>query len=492
MGRDIQAIKITGEDRRRYRDKVRRSLDAFARMLRERQFDENPSMVGQEIELNLVDASGMPSMGSTQALEAIADPAWATEVGQFNLEINVPPRQLAGDAFDGLEREIRADLNAADGKARTVGSHLVMIGILPTLDEHDVNESTMSANERYRVLNDQIFAARGEDMRIAIEGPEQLLTHADSITPEAACTSVQLHTQVSPDGFARYWNAAQAIAGVQVALGANSPFLFGKRLWHETRITLFEQATDTRPDELKEQGVRPRVWFGERWITSVFDLFEENLRYFPALLPICEEEDPLAVLDAGACPQLAEMSLHNGTVYRWNRPVYGVVDGVPHLRVENRVLPAGPTIADVIANSAFYYGLVRYLAEAQRPIWTQLSFSTAAENLHEAARHGLDAQLYWPGVGDTPAAELILRRLLPLAREGLSRWDVSQVHVDRLLGIVEQRCLTGQTGAAWQIAAVTELSRRDEVDRWEALRQMTQLYIEHMHTNEPVHTWPLP
>ncbi|HLK72031.1 MAG TPA: glutamate--cysteine ligase, partial [Streptosporangiaceae bacterium] len=300
MGRDIQAIKITGEDRRRYRDKVRRSLDAFARMLRERHFDENPSMVGQEIELNLVDASGMPSMGNAEALEAIADPLWATEVGQFNLEINVPPRQLAGDAFDGLEREIRADLNAADGKARTVGSHLVMVGILPTLAEHDVNESTMSANERYRVLNDQIFAARGEDMRIAIDGPEQLLTHADSITPEAACTSVQLHTQVSPDGFAHYWNAAQAIAGVQVALGANTPFLFGKQLWHETRITLFEQATDTRPDELKEQGVRPRVWFGERWITSVFDLFEENLRYFPALLPICEEEDPLEVLDGGA------------------------------------------------------------------------------------------------------------------------------------------------------------------------------------------------
>ena len=157
-------------------------------------------------------------------------------------------------------------------------------------------------------------------MRIAIEGPEQLLTHADSITPEAACTSVQLHVQVSPDAFASYWNAAQAIAGVQVALAANSPFLFGRQLWHETRITLFEQATDTRPDELKQQGVRPRVWFGERWITSVFDLFEENIRYFPALLPLCEDEDPLAVLDGGGMPELAEMSLHNGTVYRWNRP----------------------------------------------------------------------------------------------------------------------------------------------------------------------------
>jgi gamma-glutamyl:cysteine ligase YbdK (ATP-grasp superfamily) len=492
MGRDIQAIKISGEDRRKYRDKVRRSLDVFARMLRERLFDDNPSMVGQEVELNLVDDTGMPHMRNADALEAIADPAWATEVGQFNLEINVPPRRLDGDAFDGLEREIRADLNAADGKARTVGSHLVMIGILPTLAEHDVDESAMSANERYKVLNEQIFAARGEDMRIEIEGAEQLLTHADSITPEAACTSVQLHLQVSPDAFANYWNAAQAIAGVQVALAANSPFLFGKQLWHETRITLFEQATDTRPDELKEQGVRPRVWFGERWITSVFDLFEENIRYFPALLPICEDEDPLEVLDRGVSPQLAEMSLHNGTVYRWNRPVYGVVDGTPHLRVENRVLPAGPTIADIMANAAFYYGLVRTLAEAQRPIWTQMSFATAAENLHEAARHGLDAQLYWPGVGDTPAAELILRRLLPLAREGLARWGVGQADADRLLGIVEQRCLTGQTGAAWQIATVADLSRRHGLDRAESLRQMTQLYIEHMHTNTPVHTWPVP
>jgi hypothetical protein len=366
-----------------------------------------------------------------------------------------------------------------------------MIGILPTLSEEDVDEGSMSANDRYRVLNEQIFAARGEDMRIAIDGTEQLLTHCDSITPEAACTSVQLHVQVSPDAFAHYWNAAQAIAGVQVALAANSPFLFGRQLWHETRLTLFEQSTDTRPDELKEQGVRPRVWFGERWITSVFDLFEENIRYFPALLPICEDEDPLAVLDGGASPLLAEMSLHNGTIYRWNRPVYGVVDGTPHLRVENRVLPAGPAIADIMANAAFYYGLVRYLAEAQRPIWTQMSFTTAAENLHEAARHGLDAQIYWPGVGDTPVAELILRRLLPLAREGLSRWGVGQAHADRLLGIIEQRCLIGQTGAAWQIATVAELTRRSGLDRREALRQMTLRYIEHMHTNEPVHTWPV-
>jgi gamma-glutamylcysteine synthetase len=302
---------------------------------------------------------------------------------------------------------------------------------------------------------------------------------------------VQLHLQVSPDAFARYWNAAQAIAAVQVALAANSPFLFGRQLWHETRITLFEQATDTRPDELKQQGVRPRVWFGERWITSVFDLFEENIRYFPALLPICEDEDPLAELDRGASPQLAEMSLHNGTIYRWNRPVYAVVDGKPHLRVENRVLPAGPSVADVTANAAFYYGLVRALVEADRPIWTQMSFATAAENLHEAARYGMDAQLYWPGLGQAPVAELALRRLQPLAREGLGRWGVNPADADRLLGIIEQRCLTGQTGAAWQIATTAALTERGGAGRPEALRLMTQRYIEHMHTNAPVHTWPV-
>jgi len=343
----------------------------------------------------------------------------------------------------------------------------------------------LSANARYRVMNEQIFAARGEDIRIAIDGREQLLTHADSITPEAACTSVQLHLQVSPDAFARYWNAAQAIAGPQVAVAANSPYLFGRQLWHETRITLFEQATDTRPEELKQQGVRPRVWFGERWITSVFDLFEENIRYFPALLPICEDEDPRAVLEGGSAPRLDEMTLHNGTIYRWNRPVYAAADGKPHLRVENRVLPAGPSVADTVANAAFYYGLVRALADARRPIWTQMSFATAADNLHAAAQHGLDAQLYWPGAGEAPAAELVLRRLLPLARDGLAQWGVNAAQADRLLGIIEQRCLTGQNGAAWQIA-----SAGAEPDRREALRLMTQSYIEHMHENKPVHTWP--
>src|SRR6476660_7611894 len=491
MGRDIQAIKISGEDRRNFRDKVRRVADRFARMPRERRVDENPSTVGQEIELNLTDERGMPSMRNADVLDAIASPAWGTEVGQFNLEINVPPRMLDGDALDKLETELRADLNAADTRARTVGSHLVMVGILPTLAEYDVHEDSMSANERYKVLNEQIFAARGEDMTIEIDGPEQLLTHMDSITPESACTSVQLHLQVSPDAFANYWNAAQAIAGVQVAVGANSPFLYGRHLWAETRIALFEQSTDTRPDEMKNQGVRPRVWFGERWITSIFDLFEENVRYFPALLPELYDEEPEEVFERGEVPQLRELRLHNGTVYRWNRPIYDIVHGRPHLRVENRVLPAGPSIADVMANAAFYYGAMRVLAEEDRPVWTRMSFSAAEANFEEGARLGIDARTYWPGFGDVPATELVLRRLLPMAHEGLERWGVSAAVRDRFLTIIEQRCLLGVNGASWQTECVARLEARG-LTRDRALREMLRHYIEGMMANEPVHTWELP
>ena len=491
MGRDVAPIDVSREDRRRYRDKVRRCLDVLARMLQESQFEFERPHIGLEIELNLVDDRGDPAMKNAAVLDAIADPAWATELGQFNLEINVPPRELGGEGTGELEQEIREHLNKADEHALEMGGHLVMIGILPTLRESDIGEETLSSDSRYRLLNEQIFAARGENLHIAIGGTEQLTTDADSIIPEAACTSVQFHLQVSPEQFAHYWNAAQAIAGPQVALAANSPLLFGKELWRETRVPLFEQATDTRSEELKAQGVRPRVWFGERWITSVFDLFEENTRYFPALLPLCDEEDPDAVLDRGGVPQLGELTLHNGTVYRWNRPIYAVVKGRPHLRVENRVLPAGPTVADVVANGAFYYGLVRMLAEADRPIWSQMSFAAAKENLAGAARYGIDASLYWPGLGNVPAAELVLRRLLPLAYEGLDRWGVPAGRRDRLLGIIEARCLRARTGATWQTATLHALETSRNLDRPQALRRMVRRYIEHMHTNEPVHSWPI-
>ncbi|MFD8224104.1 glutamate-cysteine ligase family protein [Streptomyces massasporeus] len=491
MGRDVPALVFTREDRRRYREKMHTDLEVLARMLHESGFESERPQVGLEIELNLVDDAGLPVMRNTDVLQAIADPAWSSELGRFNLEINIPPRQLTAGGPGSWEQAIRDALNHAEDGAAAVGAHLIMVGILPTLGESDVSGSALSGDPRYRLLNEQIFAARGEDLRIKVDGVERLSTYADTITPEAACTSTQFHLQVDPKEFAHYWNAAQAIAGVQIALAANSPFLFGKELWRETRIPLFEQATDTRPEEIKAQGVRPRVWFGERWITSVFDLFEENVRYFPALLPLCEDEDPQKELDSGGVPQLGELTLHNGTIYRWNRPIYAVTDSGPHLRIENRVLPAGPTVADIIANGAFYYGLTRALVDEDRPVWTRMSFSVAEENLHTAARDGIDARLYWPGVGEVPVTELVLRRLLPLAHRGLELTGMDAAWREPLLGIIEQRCVTGRNGALWQAEMVHHLEKAGISDRREALRQMTRTYMDYMHMNAPAHTWPV-
>jgi hypothetical protein len=489
MGREVTATTFTRADRQRYREKVLRDFDALARMLAEDRFAAERRSLGVEIELNLTDHQGMPAMANAAVLERLADPDFQTELGQFNVEINIPPRRLEGGVFSDLETAVRRSLNHAEQCARAAGAQMMLIGILPTLDQSNLTADSLSANPRYSLLNDQIFAARGEDLDIQIAGVERLATTSETIAPEAACTSVQLHQQVAPSSFAACWNAAQAIAGVQLAVGANSPFFFGRELWRETRIALFEQATDTRPEELKVQGVRPRVWFGERWITSIFDLFDENTRYFSALLPMCEDEDPFAVLDAGGAPELHELRLHNGTIYRWNRPVYDVVAGQAHLRVENRTLPAGPTVADIMANAALYYGLVRALVEQERPIWSQLSFAAARDNFHAGAREGIDAWLYWPGVGDVPATELVLRHLLPMAHDGLDQWGIDPADRDRLLGTIEQRCLRHRNGASWQSAAVASLQRRG-LGRDEALREMTVAYRDLMHTNEPVHGWP--
>jgi hypothetical protein len=490
VGQQVATKTFSREDRQRYRRKVRVSLDVFARMLSEARFHPERRSFGLEIELNLTDDAGDPALVNAAALEAIADPSFQTELGQFNVEINVPPRLLEGAVLSELERDARQSLNDAEQRARTVGAHMMLIGILPTVTQEHLRAEAFSANPRYALLNEQIFAARGEDLEISIAGVERLAAHADTIAPEAACTSVQLHQQVEPEAFARYWNAAQAIAGIQVAVAANSPFFYGKELWRETRIALFEQATDTRPEELKVQGVRPRVWFGERWITSIFDLFEENVRYFPALLPVCENEDPLETLERGDVPHLSELRLHNGTIYRWNRPIYDVVRDQPHLRVENRVLPAGPTVVDILANAAFYYGLLRMVADEERPLWSQMSFSAAEENFHGGARDGIDALVYWPGVGQVPVAELVLRRLLGAAHVGLSRWGVLPADADRLLGIIERRCVTLCNGASWQSRVFHHLYDEQRMGRTEALREMTRRYREHMHSNEPVHDWP--
>jgi hypothetical protein len=489
VGEEVKQTSYSGTQRRDYRRKVQLNLDVLETMLARSSFDFERPLTGMEIECNLVDDDYLPAMANRKVLAAIADPAFQTELGAYNIEFNVPPRPLPGASALELEADVRASLNAAETRANEHGAHIVMIGILPTLMPEHLTGEWMSESTRYRLLNESIFTARGEDILIDISGPERLSLQTASIAPESACTSMQLHLQVSPADFAANWNAAEVLAGPQLALGANSPYFLGHRLWAETRIELFAQATDTRPDELKSQGVRPRVWFGERWITSIFDLFEENVRYFPSLLPELSDEDPVAELAAGRAPRLSELRLHNGTIYRWNRPVYDVVDGRPHLRVENRVLPAGPTVVDMMANAAFYYGALRTLSEDDRPIWTKMSFRAAHDNFVRAANYGMQARLYWPGLGAVTPDELVLRELLPMADEGLRRWGVAAAVRERYLGVMEGRAKNGRTGAAWQTQTVDGLQERDGLTRPQALAEMLRRYCKLMHSNAPVHTW---
>ncbi|MET9802931.1 glutamate--cysteine ligase [Streptomyces sp. NPDC006368] len=496
MGEKVEAGGFDLSDRQRYRRKVQQCLAALGRLLAEKRFDRPRNLMGLEIELNLAGPDGMPRMMNAEVLERIASRDFQTELGMFNLEVNIAPHRLGGRVFDQLAEELRTGLGYAHRKAQEVDAGIVMIGILPTLTEGDLVSGNLSDVDRYMLLNDQIVAARGEDFTLDIDGVEHLTCTAGSIAPEAACTSVQLHLQVTPARFPDVWNAAQAVAAVQIAVGANAPFLFGRELWRESRPPLFTQATDTRPPELQAQGVRPRTWFGERWVSSAYELFEENVRFFPALLPICDDEDPLRIVDEGGVPSLRELVLLNGTVYRWNRPVYGVMDGQPHLRVENRVLPAGPTVDDVLANAAFYYGLVRALAEESKPVWKRLPFADAATNFDVACRHGIDAELRWPrpgrggGVTTVPAVKLVRDELLPLAAAGLDAWGVERADRDRYLGIIEERCRRRVNGASWQVETFHRALEAG-LGREAALAATTRRYCELASHGDPVHTWPV-
>ena len=461
----------------------------------ESKFDFERPLTGLEIEFNLVDDASDPAMRNAEVLDAIANDDFQTELGQFNIEINVPPRGLAQAARRDLEAELRASLNDAEARARAVGAHIVMIGILPTLTPEHLTDDVA---ERQPALP----AHQRADLRRARRGPAHRHRRAGAArrhTPTRSRRRPPAPASSSTCRSARrttpaYWNAAQCIAGVQLALGANSPFLFGKELWRETRVALFEQATDTRPEELKEQGVRPRVWFGERWITSIFDQFEENVRYFPALLPVTDDEDPVA----GARAAATRRACRAAAAQRHDLPLEP--PGLRHLSTAGRTCasrtaccPPGPTVVDTLANGAFYYGLVRDARRAGPAACGRRCRSRAAEdNFDAGARRGIDAQLYWPGLGEVPATELVLRRLLPLAHEGLAAWGVDTAISDRLLGIIEQRCTTLQNGAEWQVRTFHRIDEHKRpLDRRDALREMLRRYVELMHTNEPVHTWPV-
>ncbi|MDO5738512.1 MAG: glutamate--cysteine ligase [Ornithinimicrobium sp.] len=498
MGQEVSHSDFTREQRLAFRQRVLQDLDVFERMLEGSRFDFTRPQMGLEIELNLVDQDDLaPALVNREVLDEITDEAsdedFQTEVGRYNIELNVPPRPMAGDQAVRLERWLSQRLRQAGDAARGMGARLAAIGIVPTLQASQFDRPWLSDGVRYLALNDSLVRERGEGFELDIHGPagEEVVSYHDTIGPLSGCTSIQLHQQVTPQDFPVYWNAATIISSVQVAIGANSPYLFGKRLWAETRIPLFTQMVDTRSVELKHQGVRPRAYFGRSWITSIFDLFEENVRSFPALLPESSDEDSIAILEAGGTPSLADLKLHNGTVWRWNRPIYDTSQGVPHLRVENRVLPAGPTAVDMVANACFYYGLLEAFTASGRPIWTKMPFEDARSNFDDAAEHGITSVHTWPGLGKIPAVDLISDHLLSVADDGLAALGLRREVRSHYLSVIEGRCRTKTNGASWQVA-VTESYEKAGYDRAEALREMFGHYMDNSEQNLPVHTWPLP
>lgn len=493
MGREIGTTEYTRSQRTLYRRELRRNLDLFETFLDTAEFVDEGT-VGVELEMNLAREDTMaPALISDLLLNDLDDEEYVHEIGRYNLEVNLPVSRPQGNGLADLEDELAAKTDRADQAARARGARVIPVGHLPTITEELFDGDEWRApGARYEALERTVLEARGEEITLRIEGEGKGLdTTFDSIAPESACTSMQLHLQVPPEQFAAAWNAAQAIAGPQVALAANSPFLLGKRLWHETRIPTFVQSLDTRPPEYAAQGVRPRVWFGERWITTMFDLFEENVRLFPALIPESREmaEEPL--LTEGSSPRLHELMLHNGTVWRWNRPIYDPGTDVPHLRLENRLLPAGPTPADMAANAAFFYGIVHSLVHERRPLWSRMSFEQATETFQQCARWGLEARVRWPKVGRIRVADLLQEHLIPQAMEGLRALGADPAVAEHYGGILSERARTGRNGARWQIDTVTSLELRG-ASRPEALAEMTRRYRAEVDTGKPVHAWTVP
>ncbi len=471
--------------------RLEQCVSALRRMVDGGWFGAHENTVGMEVELDLVDPLGRPRLINDAVLERLGRADMQHELGQFNVELNLAPRQLRGRVLRESESDLADVFDRCRAGIEALGVRLVAVGMLPTLSAEQLTVEQISHNPRYALLARRMRAARHRPFLVSIvDGREPVEFTTDSVAPDAAATSLQFHLRVPPDRFAAYYNAAQTIAGAQVAVGANSPYLLGHQAWQETRITLLEQLLDTRRPKEVRTGAPARVRLGDRWINDPVELFDEVVRDFPPLFPTLEAEDPDGALEAGHVPGLRELRLHNGTVWRWNRSVYDVQAGHPQLRIENRVLPSGPTAIDMIANAAFYYGLIRAIVDSDPVPWMQVPFAVAERDLHRAARDGLAARLHWRGV-DYPVDQLIGEVLLPAAAAGLDAWGVDTDDRDRYLGVIEARVRSGRTGAAWQ----TEMVRRLEeggLQRVAALHEMTRRYVEHAHAGAPVHEWPVP
>ena len=483
----------TESDERKHRQFMRSVLDdlhALENLIEEGGIESGIRRIGAEQEMFLVDGALGPAKVATEVLDALDDPMFTTELARFNLECNLDPQVFGGNCLRKLETDIDEALAKVQSAAAPFGADALLVGILPTLQKHDLGLDSMTPIPRYFALNEAMCKLRGGDFRVNLDGIDEIdITH-DNVMLEACNTSFQIHFQVSAQEFARLYNVAQAVTAPVLAAAVNSPLLLGNRLWHETRVGLFQQSVDERTDAQLARGHRPRVSFGNGWVrNSVIEIFREDIGRFRSVLAIDREENAPALVKEGKTPHLHALRLHNGTVYRWNRACYGVHEGQAHLRVENRVLPAGPTVIDEVANAAFFFGLMSASLDEYGAIEDKLDFDIAKENFFSAARYGLNAQLGWVGSRPRPAAHLIKDELLPLARQGLSTTSIPKKDIDRYLDVIEARVVAGQTGAQWALSSLNRMGAHRT--RESRLRGVTRSIRDNQRKGLPCHEWPL-
>jgi CBS domain-containing protein len=453
-------------------------------------FEQDVRRVGAEQELFLVDEDARPALVGVEVLETLNHPQFTPELARFNIEANLLPREFGGDVLSSMHAELTELVAAARQAAHAHNADVLLAGILPTIGRSHLGLDAMTPQPRYRALNDALVRLRGGRFQAHIKGVDELSILHDNVMLEACNTSFQIHFQVSPQHFARFYNVAQAVTGPVLAAAVNSPVLLHRRLWQETRVALFQQSVDARPEAHQQRGVRTRVSFGTGWVReSVIEIFREDIARFRALLATPPDESPLDCIARGEPPALSALRLHNGTVYRWNRPCYGIVDGKAHLRIENRALPSGPTIVDEMANAAFYFGLMAAVLEEYGAIEDSLDFDDVKANFVASARRGLAANLHWVGGATLPAQELLLQRLIPLSRAGLQDVGVDADDIEHYLGVLEARVRGGQTGSQWALRSLGEMDREFTPD--ERYRAVTAAMLRRQQTDQPVHTWPL-
>lgn len=478
MGQDIASREFTAADFAAFDERLARETAILEQWLAEERFAEAQPVGGAELEAWLTDRDFRPAPLNDVLLARLQDPLLTTELARFNVELNTAPARLTGPALARMQADLDATWQRCRNGMAALGGRLVTIGILPTIGQADLTRAAMTPIARFAALNDQVLAHRGgRALDIDIVGHEHLRTSHPDVMLESATTSFQVHMQVPASRAADYFNASLVASAPLVAAGANSPYLFGRDLWAETRIPLFEQAVATGGFRGAAHGPPRRVGFGTGYLRhSVAECFRENREHFPVLLP--------TGFDAADEPRLPHLQLQNGTIWRWNRPLIGFdAAGTPHIRIEHRTLPSGPSGADAIANAAFYYGLVEhYAAEPGRPERI-VPFATARDNFYACARHGLGARVLRSDGQHQRVDRLIGEHLLDKARAGLAGLGLDGANIDHYLGLIEDRVRSGRNGAAWQRAWVARHGRD--------MAALTAAYAERQATGDPVHAWTL-